>query len=129
MDTKLLLTRQFLKELNLNEDEKNIKKYLHKWWKNARLNGERSFALTDEGFDIIQNKIGLKFYQIDLPVNTIITPQLLIWLDRFIDCPYYLNEDSIMVSREKIAVQLILFGGDLMRYGRSKMLSKNLIDK
>lgn len=126
MDAKLLLTQQFIKELNLEDNEKNIKKYLHRWWKNARLKGERSFALTDDGYDTIRNKIGLKFYQIDFPATTILTNQLLIWLDRFVDCPYYLKENSIMVSREKIAIQLVLFSGDLVRFSRSKLQSQKI---
>jgi hypothetical protein len=124
MDTKTELTLQFLAELGLPTDIKNFKKYLYYWWKNPRKNGECSFALTDEGYHVLSTQIGLKFYEIDLPDTIKFNNQLIIWLDRFIDCPYYLTKKSIMVSREKVAVQLILFSGDLHNFGRAKHASR-----
>lgn len=120
MDIKLMLTGQFLYELGRYPSKKTVKKCLHLWWKNARLNGNRSLGLTEQGYDVIKNQIGLKFYQIDFPNSIVFTNQLVIQLDKFIDCPYYITDNSIMVSREKTAVQLILFSGDLYRFIKSK---------
>jgi hypothetical protein len=124
MDTKILLTTQFLRELGLPITKETIKKYLHLWWKNPRLNGDRSFSMTDIGFNLASQKIGLKFYRINLFTLEAPTNQLIIWLDKFIDCPYYFTEDYIMVSKEKVAVQLILFDGDLFRFGKAKEISQ-----
>lgn len=120
MDTKLLLTKEFLKGSGLPDDEKSLEKYLWTWWVNPRQNGERSLGLTTQGYEVISQQVGLKFYQIDLPSNISITNQLIIWLDKFIDCPWYMNKNSIYVSREKVAVQLLLFSGDLQKFGRAK---------
>lgn len=120
MDTKLHLTKEFLSGTGLPTDPKSLEKYLWAWWKNPRLQGERSLALTDQGYDVLNNTVGLKFYQIDIPNTCYISNQLIVWLDRFIDCPYYLTKKSIFVSREKVAVQLILFGGDLYKFGKAK---------
>jgi hypothetical protein len=120
MDTKLLLTKEFLKGSGLPDDEKSLEKYLWAWWVNPRLNGDRSLGLTTQGYEVISKDVGLKFYQIDLPDNTEITNQLIIWLDKFIDCPWYMTKRSIFVSREKVAVQLVLFSGDLQKFGKAK---------
>ena len=120
MDTKLLLTKEFLKGSGLPDDEKSLEKYLWSWCVNPRLNGDRSLGLTTQGYEVISKDVGLKFYQIDLPDNTEITNQLIIWLDKFIDCPWYMTKRSIFVSREKVAVQLVLFSGDLQKFGKAK---------
>jgi hypothetical protein len=120
MDTKLHLTKEFLKGSGLPNDEKSLEKYLWTWWVNPRLNGDRSLGLTTQGFEVISKDVGLKFYQIDLPDTTEITNQLIIWLDKFIDCPWYMTKKSIFVSREKVAVQLVLFSGDLQKFGKAK---------
>jgi hypothetical protein len=120
MDTKLLLTKEFLKGSGLPDDVKSLEKYLWSWWVNPRLNGDRSLGLTSQGYEVISKDVGLKFYQIDLPDNTEITNQLIIWLDKFIDCPWYMTKRSIFVSREKVAVQLVLFSGDLQKFGKAK---------
>lgn len=120
MDTKLLLTKEFLKGSGLPDDEKSLEKYLWSWWVNPRLNGERSLGLTTQGYEAISQTVGLKFYQIDLPKDIDITNQLIIWLDKFIDCPWYMTKKTIYVSREKVAVQLMLFSGDLQKFGKAK---------
>jgi hypothetical protein len=124
MNIKLFLTKYCLEEANNSTDVANIKKHIFLWWKNPRQEKNRSFALTQQGFDVLYNQIKLKFYQINFPKDIYITNQLLIWLDQFIDCPYYFTNKSIYVTKEKTAVQLILFGGDLNKFGKAKELSK-----
>lgn len=120
MDIKLQLTKEFLIGTGLPDDQKSLENYLWTWWTNPRLNGERSMGLTGQGYDMIANQVGLKFYQVDLPKDTYFSSQLIIWLDKFINCPYYLTKKSIFVSREKVAVQLVLFSGDLQKFGNAK---------
>jgi hypothetical protein len=123
MGTKELLTSQFLKELGLPSEPKDIENIIWAWWRNPR-EDEKSFGLTTLGFNTLSKSIGLKFYQIDIPDSTIITNQITIWMDKYIDCPFYLDKKSIYVSREKVAVQLILFSGDLYKFGKSKEISR-----
>ena len=120
MDAKLLVTHSFLTSLNLPTDPKTVGKFLPIWWKNPRLQGERSFALTEEGYRVATEEANLQFYKVDMPSQIKFTNQLIIWLDRYIDCPYYIFRRSVYVSREKVAVQLVLFGGDLEKFGRAK---------
>lgn len=114
------LTCQFVEDAGLTVDDKTVKSYFRKIWKNPRYKGERSFCLTKFGFKFVEKEAKLKFYQIDLPHLHTFTNQEILWLDQFIDCPYYLTETSIYVSREKVAVQLILHGGDVQKFLKSK---------
>ena len=123
MDTKRRLTKQFLEDLGAASGTADIEHIMWVWWRNPR-EGEKSFGLTKLGYEILARDVGLKFYRIDIPDNTNITNQIIIWMDKYIDCPFYLNKKSIYVSREKVAVQLILFSGDLYKFGKSKENSR-----
>jgi hypothetical protein len=127
-DTKYTLTKKLVELITQGPvNEQAVDKAYRLWWKNLRKNGDRSFGLTQAGYRILSEKGNLKFYEIDLPDNIIWNSQLVIWLDRYIDCPYYIcpysdwiDRYTIFVSREKVAVQLILFGGDLYKFGKAK---------
>lgn len=123
MDTKTRLTKQFLEDLGAASEPADIEHIMWVWWRNPKA-GEKSFGLTHLGYEILARDVKLKFYQIDIPDNTNITNQIVIWMDKYIDCPFYLNKKSIYVSREKVAVQLILFSGDLYKFGKSKENSR-----
>lgn len=120
MDIKLLLINEFLKDSGLPNDQKSLEKYRWEWWANPRLNGDRSLKLTDRGYEVLTTAVGLKFYQIDLPASIENTNQLVIRLDKLIDCPWFITKKSIFVSKEKTAVQLVLFSGDLQKFGNAK---------
>ncbi len=45
-------------------------------------------------------------------------------LDRFINCPYFLADDGIIVTNEKKAMELMLFSGDIRKYGISKAMTR-----
>jgi len=73
--------------------------------------------------DFFENKLKLTKYCIDIPEDTVWNNQLLLRLDKFIECPYFIAQYSIIVFREKTAVELILFGGNIQRYGLAKAMS------
>jgi hypothetical protein len=125
MDTKHKLTVEFLTNwLGYRPNDLVISKYYQKWWKNIRAAENRSLQLTYDGFSFLKNRDLLKFYSIDT-IDTVYTSKVMLQLDKYLDCPWYLDTHRcIQVSREKIAVQLILFGGDLVRYGNAKAKSE-----
>lgn len=132
MDSKLKLTKYFADLEGLNTDTPEKLHFFYKlWWQNIRHNEHRSFGLTDIGFNVISKH--LKFYKIDIqPANFTLTNQLIVWLDKFINCPFYITHhdfapiDSIYVSNSSLAVQLVLFGGDLYKFGKAKSNSAKL---
>ena len=127
MNWKDTYTKIFLKELDIAISEANVKQYMPLWWQNTRSKGTGGLRLTDDGFDIL-SKIGLETYDIPYPKEMPLTTQVIIFLDQFIDCPYYLTNRSITVTNEKKAVELTLFSGDLRKYGINKAMSRNKND-
>ena len=83
----------------------------------------RSLRLTKLGFEWIQS-LDLKTYTIKFPNKIIFTPQTYLWLDEFVDCPYYVDKAKIVVTMEKMALQLMLFAGDVTKYGLARAMSK-----
>ena len=124
-DQKIQLTKTFLTQLGLPSDDKTVKDWYMLWWHNPRENGNHSMRLTERGLEDFETKVGLKSYKINFPdIIENFTNQLMLWLDRFIDGPYYVNRKHIVVFKEKMAVQLVLFGGDIQKYGLAKAMSQ-----
>lgn len=96
-----------------------VTKYLRIWWKNKRSKDSGGLRLTDEGLDVL-HQLTIETYKIDFPKNFKITTQVLIQLDQFIDCPYYLTDKYIIVTSERKAVELTMFSGDVRLYGNAK---------
>jgi hypothetical protein len=124
MNWKETYTKIFLTQLGKAATELSVKEYLPLWWKNTRNKGNGGLRLTDEGYLILQ-EIELATYDVPYPKDMPLTTQVIIFLDQFIDCPYYLTNRSITVTNEKKAVELTLFSGDLRKYGLSKAMSRS----
>ena len=123
MNWKRAYTKIFLKEQGKSANDVTIKEFMPLWWKNTRDKGEGGLRLTDAGFDLI-NEIDLATYDVPYPKDMPLTTQVIIFLDKFIDCPYYIGNRSIIVTNEKKAVELSLFSGDLRKYGLTKAMSR-----
>ena len=126
---KNVYTKLFLKQLGYATDETNVAHYMPIWWQNTRDKDVGGLRLTEEGFDML-SEINLATYHIPYPMDMPLTTQVIIFLDQFIDCPYYLTNKAIHVTNEKKAVELTLFSGDLRKYGITKAMkrSENLPD-
>lgn len=66
----------------------------------------------------------MKTYAITIPKEIKITPQILIWLDQFINSPWHMLKGTITVLSEKAAFELYLFSGDIRKLGQSKAMAK-----
>jgi len=128
MADKKTYTKLFLKELGKSYNELSVKEHMPLWWYNTRQKDVGGLRLTDNGFDVI-NKIELQTYDIPYPRDMPMTTQIIIFLDKFIDCPYYLTNRSITVTNERKAVELGLFSGDLRKYGLTKAMSRSKKDE
>ena len=95
------------------------------WWKNTRVKDTGGLRLTDEGYRFITEDIELTIYKIPYPKDFDITTNTIIWMDNFIDCPYYLDRHGIVVTNEKKAMELSLFSGDIRKYGLTKALGRH----
>jgi hypothetical protein len=128
MTNKITYTKLFLKELGKTYNNIAVKEVLPLWWYNTREKETGGLRLTDEGFEVIR-EIGLQTYDIPYPRDMPLTTQVIIFLDQFIDCPYYLTNRSITVTSERKAVELGLFSGDLRKYGLTKAMKRQQEDE
>jgi hypothetical protein len=124
MNLKETYTKIFLKELGMSLSLDNIKGSIMLWWQNTRNKGTGGLRLTEEGFDVLK-KVEIEHWDIPYPKEMVLTPQVIVFLDQFIDCPYYLSKRSIVVTSERKAVELSLFSGDVRKYGLVKAMSRS----
>jgi hypothetical protein len=94
------------------------------WWQNTRAKDTGGLRLTDAGFTFVTEKLDLQYYEVPFPPDFELTTNTVIWLDRFITCPYYLTNRMIIVLDEKKALELHLFSGDVKKYGLTKALKR-----
>jgi hypothetical protein len=118
MTLKIDFTKYIAEQHLLPVDEKSIKKYIPTWWVNPRQKEKGGLELSAEGFSRASGHV--KFYKVDLDKPIEFTNQVILWLDNLIDCPWYLTKKSIFVSNEKMAIQLVLFSGNIVRFSAAK---------
>ena len=124
MDRKTAYTRTFMELLEQPIHDETIKNNYYSWWQNVRESYQaRSLRLTKQGFQMIE-ELDIKTYTIKFPQKIIFTPQTYLWLDEFVDCPYFVDKAKIIVTMEKMALQLMLFAGDVTKYGLARAMSK-----
>jgi hypothetical protein len=124
MDRKTAYTRTFMQLLEQPIHDETVKTNYYTWWQNVRESYQaRSLRLTKQGFEMLEI-IDLKTYTIKFPQKIIFTPQTYLWLDEFVDCPYFVDKAKIIVTMEKMALQLMLFAGDITKYGLARAMSK-----
>ena len=124
MDRKTAYTRTFMQLLEQPIHDETVKTNYYTWWQNVRESYQaRSLRLTKQGFEMLES-IELKTYTIKFPQKIIFTPQTYLWLDEFVDCPYFVDKAKIIVTMEKMALQLMLFAGDITKYGLARAMSK-----
>lgn len=126
MDTKDTYTAVFLKAAGKEAQSAEIKNLKGMWWFSTRGKSAGGLRITDACLEFIETEAQIKTYQIDLPKDLTIGPQVLIWLDQYLDSPYHLSKNHLKVLTEKAAFELYLFSGDIRKMGAAKALNKRL---
>ena len=126
MDFKDAYTEAFLKAAGEEYDQEKIKALRSQWWWNVREKSSGGLRLSETAAPYIQEKSDLKVYKVAFPKEFSITSQVLLWLDQFIESPYYIDRKSITVLKEKSAFELYLFSGDVRKMGYNKAMAKRL---
>lgn len=121
-------TKIFLKEMSRSIDEANLKLHLHKWWQSKRTKEDGGLRLSLEGYEFLVTELELKEYEIPFNEKIELSPQTIIFFDQFLDCPYFLTNQSLTVFNEKKAFELYMFSDDIRKYGLIKAINnqKNL---
>jgi len=128
MITKDVLTKVFLQQWGKSIDDANVNLYSHKWWQSNRVNKQTAFRLSDEGFDFLVNTLEIKMYEVPFTEPIELSPQTIIFLERYIDCPYYLTTESITVFSERKSFELYLFSDDIRKFGLIKAMNERQKD-
>ena len=126
MDIKGTYTRVFLEAAGITANPDTIKKYKAVWWWNIRNKDSGGLRMTEHALNFIEEYAKIKTYKIDFPEQFSFTPQVLVWLDNFIDSPFYITKKNIIVMREKAAFELYLFSGDVRKMGHNKALARRI---
>jgi|TARA_B110000305_G_C19342272_1_gene589795 hypothetical protein len=124
MNWKENYTKIFLKNTNKSINEATVKQYITTWWQNTRSKDTGGLRLTESGYNFITEELELQTYQVPYPKDFNFTTNVIIWMDQFIDCPYYLGKQGIVVTNEKKAMELHLFSGDVRKYGLIKAMNR-----
>jgi hypothetical protein len=117
-------TRVFISQAGEALSDENVKSKSLQWWMNKRAKQEGGLRLTDQGLDFVKDTLNLAVYEVPFPADLDLKPQVIIYLDKFIDCPFHLTDRSITVTKEKKAFELYLFSGDVQKYGLTKAIRR-----
>ncbi len=122
------LTKIFLKQWGKGIDDTNVKLYSRKWWQSTRVGKQSAFRLSDEGFKFLTDDLDLQSYEVPFTEPIELSPQTIVFLERYIDCPYYLTSESITVFSEKKSFELYLFSDDIRKFGLIKAMKERQND-
>lgn len=126
MNTKDTYTTVFLQAAGQPFTEQTVKNLKGKWWYSTRDKEVGGLRITDECLQFVQEDAKIKTYEIDLPKDLVVGPQVLLWLDQFLNSPFHLTKKNITVMSEKTAFELYLFSGDVRKMGSAKAMNKRL---
>jgi hypothetical protein len=118
------LTKIFLQQWGKSMDEANVKLFSRKWWQSTRAGKQTNFRLSDEGYEFLTQELDLKEYEIPFTEPIELSPQTIIFLERYVDCPYYLTPMSITVFSERKGFELMLFSDDIRKFGIIKAMNE-----
>ena len=124
MISRNTLTKIFLQQWGKSTDDANVNLYSHKWWQSNRVNKQTAFRLSEEGYMFLTSELELKEYEIPFTEPIELSPQTIIFLERYIDCPYLLTNQSITVFSEKKSFELMLFSDDIRKFGLIKAMNE-----
>ena len=123
---KIEITKYLITAFSLSLDEKTFKKVSRVWWQNPRIKKTGGLKLTEPGYNAFK-RANIKEYRIlfEKP-DEVLCNKHIIWLDNLMDGPWYIDGEEICVFNEKLAIQLALFSGNLIKFTTAKVKNTSL---
>ena len=122
--TRDTLTMIFLQQWGKSTDDINVKMFGRKWWQSTRAGKQNNFRLSEDGYEFLVKELDLREYEIPFTEPIELSPQTIIFLERYVDCPYYLTNMSITVFSERKSFELMLFSDDIRKFGLIKAMNE-----
>lgn len=119
------LTKIFIQQWGKSIDDANVSMYTRTWWQSKN---QKSLRLTDKGYEFLVRELDLQEYEVPFTEPIELSPQTIIFLERYIDCPYFLTNQSITVFSEKKSFELYLFSDDIRKFGLVKAMNERQKD-
>lgn len=126
MDRKDSYSRVFLQAAGVEINNQLIQDFRGVWWFSTRAKATGGLRMTDQCLEFVESKAEIKTYQIEMPKEMTISPQVLIWLDQYIDTPWHVTKRHLRVLSEKTAFELYMFSGDVKKLGMARTMAKRL---
>jgi hypothetical protein len=124
---RIALTKIFLQQWGKSTDDANVEMYSRTWWQSNRV-GKNSFRLTEQGYEFLVRELELREYEIPFTEPIELSPQTIIFLEKYVDCPYLLTNQSITVFSERKSFELMLFSDDIRKFGLVKAMNERQKD-
>ena len=124
MIPRAALTKIFLEQWGKSTDDANVEMYSRTWWQSNRSSKPNAFRLTDKGYEFLISELELKEYEIPFTEPIELSPQTIVFLEKYVDSPYYLTNHSITVFSERKSFELMLFSDDIRKFGLIKAMNE-----
>ena len=118
------LTKIFLQQWGKSTDDANVKMYSRTWWQSNRVGKQNAYRLSEAGYEFLTSVLDIKMYEIPFTEPIELSPQTIVFLERYVDCPYFLTNQSITVFSERKSFELFLFSDDIRKYGLVKAINE-----
>jgi hypothetical protein len=128
MISRDVLTKIFLQQWGKSIDDANLNMYSRTWWQSNRVGKHNAFRLSEKGLEFLMSELELKSYEVPFTEPIELSPQTIIFLERYLDCPYFLTNQSITVFSEKKSFELYLFSDDIRKFGLVKAMNERQKD-
>jgi len=122
MNQKIEITRYAAEQLGLPTDDKSIRNHKRLWWQNLRIKDRGGLQLTTTGYKTLV-QAGIRDLKVKYDAKFEYNNQFILMLDNHIEVPWYITPKAIHVFNDRLAVQLVLFSGNIERLIRAKIAS------
>lgn len=120
---KIEITKYLADKEGLSTEEPYSRRLLSAWWQNPRLKETGGLRLTEIGFKVMSNHFKPHMVRFEDELKVKFSNQLVLRLDNFITCPWYITNRAVWVFDDKMAVQLVLFSGNIEKFTTAKAKS------
>jgi len=122
MNQKIEITHYAAEQLGLPTDDRSIRNHKRLWWQNLRIKDRGGLQLTTAGYKALV-QAGIRDLKVKYDAKFEYNNQFILMLDNHIEVPWYITPKAIHVFNDRLAVQLVLFSGNIERLIRAKIAS------